>query len=40
MTAFLLQYLPVVIFLGIAAALGVLTVNSIYEWKKGAPEWE
>ena len=72
MTAFLLQYLPIVIFLGIAAALGVifilfpwaaalmklpaamgqfaswsmmsflgvLTVGFIYEWKKGALEWE
>jgi NADH-quinone oxidoreductase subunit A len=84
MNAYLLQYLPIVIFLGIACALGVLftvlptiiapkapdaeklsayecrmpheaaayafwsmmaflsvlTVGFIYEWKKGALEWE
>ena len=34
MTAFLLHYLPIVIF------LGVLTVGFVYEWKKGALEWE
>jgi NADH-quinone oxidoreductase subunit A len=43
------EYLPILIFLGIAAGIGllsmalflaILVVGFIYEWKKGALEWD
>ena len=49
------NYVPILIFLGVAAALGtigkvglvamgvflaILVVGFVYEWKKGALEWD
>jgi NADH:ubiquinone oxidoreductase subunit 3 (subunit A) len=40
----LAEYLPILIFLAVAGALGVLllvlVVGFVYEWKKGALEWD